>query len=114
MVPGHANALLGVYPETGHPQVVFCDRHLVLGGTGLDNIRWNWDQKTLSGNIQLVGDDPTELVIAVPIHMTLDSVAVEPDVTINAAPAGNHSWAIKLQAPASRNVHWSLSFKPIS
>lgn len=109
IVPAHANALLAVYPQADQPQVVFSDRHIAQGAIGLDQVEWS--SQTLSGTIELVGSDPTELVIAVPDGLRLTSATTDANVTIATAEGANNTVIVRLQTDRSRESKWSLSFE---
>ncbi len=108
-VPGHGNALLAVYADTGHPQLVYSSRHLAQGGIGLEQLQWDATAKTLSGVAHLVGTDPTELVVAVPEGFVFTSASVTGGITFN---IGNENAVIRLEIQGSESeiAHWSIRF----
>ncbi|HPO14215.1 MAG TPA: alpha-galactosidase [Candidatus Hydrogenedentes bacterium] len=108
-VPAHGNALLAVYPDAGHPQLVYSDRHLAQGGIGIEQIQWSADAKTLSGIAHLVGKDPTELVIAVPNGFWFNAAHTGEGVKSNIAQE-NGLINMKLQRNESGPAHWELQF----
>jgi len=108
--PGHGNALVAVYPDTGRPQLVYCDRHLVQGGIGLEGIRWDADAKSLSGTVRLVGQDPTELVFALSEGGTLVSAQANDGITLTANAGQNNTLSLTLQGPETGPAVWTLQF----
>ena len=109
-VPGHGNTLLGVYLDTGLPQLVYSDRHLVQGGIGMEGIRWDTVTKTLSGTTHLVGQDPTEMVFALPEGGTLVSAQANDEITLTATPGQNDTLSLRLQGPETGPAIWNLQF----
>ena len=112
-VPGQGNALLALHADTGRPQVVFSDRHVTQGAVGLDQVAWDANAKTLSGVVQLVGNDPTELAVAVPEHFSLVS-AQSADGTTLSTTTGGGLVGLKLQRTesgvTSGGTRWTLQF----
>jgi len=112
-VPGHGNALLAVYADLGRPQVVFSDRHIVQGGAGPDQVKWDADAKTLSGVVQLVGNDPTELIVAVPENFGFVSAHAAEGVSANTT-SENNPVGLRLQRTGSagspNGICWTLQF----
>lgn len=108
--PGHGNSLLAVYADTGLPQLVYSDRHIVQGGIGLEGIRWNSAAKTLSGTTRLVGQDPTELVFALPEGGTLVSAQANDEITLTAIAGQNDTLSLSLQGLRTGPAAWTLQF----
>ncbi len=109
-VPGHGNALLAVYPDTGRPQPVFFDRHLVQGGIGLEKVVWDEHAKTLSGSIDLIGTDPAELVIALPDNVILTTTQTDEGVSLTTNTDSNGLVVVTLQGTQTRQTTWTLHF----
>jgi len=109
-VPGHGNALLAVHPDAGHPQLVFSDRHLVHGGVGLDRVAWDDIAKVLSGTVQLVAGDPTELVMAVPEGFVLRDAQASEGVEIADSIARDGTLRLTLRQAVSGPANWKLRF----
>ena len=108
--PGHGNALLAVYADTGLPQLVYSDRHLLQGGIGLEDIRWDTATKTLSGTTRLVGQDPTELVFALPEGGTLVSAQADDAITWAVTPGPNDTFSLSLRGLKTGPAAWTLQF----
>ena len=113
-VPGHGNALLAVHPDSGIPQVVFSDRHLAQGGIGLEQLTWDAAAKTLSGTVQLVGSDPTELVVAIPEGYALASAQASDGVMVNTSAKADGTLTVRLNrtdlGATSAPATWTLQF----
>lgn len=112
--PGHGNALLAVYPDTGHPQLVYSDRHIAQGGVGLEEIQWDGTAKTLSGVVSLVQNDPTELIITMPEDLVLASSRVAEGIDIF-KNSENGLMTVRLEKnepnATSDTVHWEFLFR---
>jgi hypothetical protein len=102
-------ALLALHPDTGRPQLVFSDRHLTLGGVDLLSLAWDNSRRILSGVVDLVGNHPTELVIAVPDDYRLNHAWAGEGVTIEADPAGALA-TITLRCAEPGPASWRLEF----
>ena len=109
-VPGHGNALLAVYPDTGHPQLVYSDRHLVQNAIGIEEIHWEKETNTLSGAVRLVGTDPMELVIALPENIPPLSAKADEGITVTTLPEENDCVMFTLQGTETRRAAWALQF----
>lgn len=109
-VPGHGNALLAVYPDTGRPQVVYSDRHIVQGGAGLEDVRWDASARTLSGTVYFVGENPTELVIAAPEGFTFLSAHTDTDASVSASTLEINLVHAIFQGKGTERTAWTLQF----
>lgn len=110
-VPAHGNALFAIHKNEGRPQLVYSDRHLVTGGIGLDSIAWDDTAGVLSGSVDLVNDDPTELAFDVPQGFHLQSISAGDGIVWSNATSPDGALYLTLRGSSSGTAHWSLAFQ---
>jgi hypothetical protein len=109
-LPEESSMVLAVRPRANHPQVISTSRHVTQGIVDLSDEKWDAATKTLSGRSKLVGRDPYELRI-------VSGAANVEKVTVAAAGVSASHAAeatltrVKLVAPTSQEVAWSIQFK---
>jgi hypothetical protein len=105
----HGVSAIALTPDSGRPQVIGCDRHVVVGAIGLFSVEWDEKSETLRGRIaDTLPGLPTEIVIAVPHGRDIGEVRggqlldAEPGVVcqhVTLVMEGAGRWAI--HCPAS-------------
>jgi hypothetical protein len=110
--------VLAIRPVTAHPQVISTSRHITQGMVDLRGERWDTDKQELSGVSHVVGGEPYEVRIVVPIGEKSWQIV---GVTVSAEDtAAGVTTAYRqdgcgvrsaLVSPASRAVKWIVKFK---
>ena len=108
--PGEAR-MLSVREQTGHPQVVSTNRHVMQGYLDMENPAWNPDRKELSAISHVIGDDPYILTIAcngrMPSGITTDNPSIQADFRMDGAGLAK----VILRAPKNGKVIWTVAFR---
>lgn len=65
-VNAHANLLLAIHENLGHPQLISTDRHITQGGVEWTDETWNQERKELTCSFNLVENDPMTAIIHMP------------------------------------------------
>jgi len=118
MPPGGSCRVLALQPLADHPRVVSTSRHITQGIVDLRDEQWNAPADTLSGASSVVGKDPYELRVLVPVgseSWNLQSIQLAQEDTA----AGVRTTFIQdgpkiratLNADSNREVHWTMQFK---
>jgi len=111
--------ILAVRPVSENPQLLSTSRHITQGMVDVAGEKWDAGSKTLSGSARVVANDPDELRIVVPAgpkSWKAKTITVSPEDASAGVTASLHQDGPKIRAkiisPASRDVHWALSFEP--
>jgi hypothetical protein len=119
-LPPASCRILAIRPISAHPQVIGTSRHITQGVPDLLEERWDPNPRILRGKSRVVAHDPYELRIAAmgeagPWSVTGVSLSQE-DLDGGAAIeiVGQDDWRVRVRidAPTSRDVRWSLRFAP--
>jgi hypothetical protein len=121
-VPGESCRVIAVRPTEGRPVLVSTSRHVTQGIVDVTNEAWSDSTRTLSGESQVIGNDPYQLRIAgleanqwklasarISNPDETDDVAISPRPT-SASEAG---WLrVDIRSGKTRRVTWKLVFEP--
>jgi len=67
-LPAHGCAVYAVCRDLGRPQVISTSRHVTQGAADLHDVRWHAErQQELAGVADVVGGDPYEVRVALPV-----------------------------------------------
>ncbi len=110
--------ILAVRPICPHPQVISTSRHVTQGIVDLVEEKWDGAARTLSGVSQIVANDPYELRIVAKGQgnpWRVAGVTVSPqdsEAGVNIERVRQDGWRVRvrLDAPESREVRWSMAF----
>ncbi|MBN1475219.1 alpha-galactosidase [Candidatus Sumerlaeota bacterium] len=95
--------VLVITPAADHPQVVGFTRHVLSGAVGLESVRWDASERTLSGTVSRpLPESAPRLAIAVPRGWRLDTPQ-----GLSAESVGETDVAV---LTVERVGEWSLSF----
>jgi hypothetical protein len=118
-LPAASCRILAVRPVTDHPQLVSTSRHVTQGIVDVIDEQWDAAAQGLAGVSRVVGGDPYELRIVVPVgdhSWRACDVAVAPDDAAAGVKAEFKQDGPKLRAlissPVSREVRWQVRFEP--
>jgi hypothetical protein len=110
-------SVLAVRPVADHPQLLSTSRHVTQGIVDVTGETWDSTTRTLSGVSAVVGNDPYELRIAMPVDggwratgVDLESADVQAGVT-SSATVDRTNLRVRLLSPTSRPVRWSVPFR---
>ena len=121
-VPPTSCRIIAVRGVENHPVLVSTSRHVTQGMVDVTGEVWNAAQNTLSGNSQIIGNDPYELRLAgltadgknwrlVSVRVSADDQAAGVGIVGLPAVAGENGWCrIGLDSKSSRTVRWRLVF----
>jgi hypothetical protein len=73
-VPAHSVRLLAIHRLKDVPQWISSDRHITQNGLELKNFQWNNQNRTLEGEIELIGSFPLIMWLHVPLSFSLSEV----------------------------------------
>ena len=90
-----------------HPQLVATSRHLSCGGPDLLSVAWAGDM--LSGESEVVGEDPYDLYVNVPSGFRLVTVRC-PGARVAAAERKGNLAIVRLLSPADAKLSWQAVF----
>lgn len=97
--------VLAIRPATNHPQLISTSRHITQGVLDVIEEKWDAATRTLSGVSRVVGNDPYELRVVVPVgEQSFRAVAPAtqdgPNVrmTFNSATSAEVKWAIRFES----------------
>ncbi len=116
-VPPATCRILALRSEAKHPILVSTSRHITQGIVDVVEERWDADALVLSGQSRVVGDDPYELRIVVPVggnsfraldvevdgvdaESTVEQVGPTLRVSIDCASTGTIAWRIRFSKEA--------------
>ena len=113
--------ILSILPVSKNPLLLSTSRHVTQGMVDVTGLKWDAGSRTLSGTSKVVGNDPYELRIVVPVgpkSWQTQSVNVSSDdktagVKTSFTQDGPRVRAT-LQSAISRDVKWTISFEPAS
>ncbi len=117
-LPAASCRVLAVQPVSDRPQLLSTSRHVTQGMVDVRSETWDMSTHTLSGISRVVGADPYELRIVVPIGEG-SWLAREVRVSDEEAAAGITT-AFRQEGPklrarinslTSRDVHWQVTFE---
>ena len=116
-LPAASCRILAVRPLASHPQVIGTSRHITQGVTDLIAERWDADTKRLTGTSDVVGGDPYEIRIAAMGEMGSwrarpTIFGVSDGVTIKLVEQDGWKTRVRIDAPQSCRVIWTVEFKP--
>lgn len=98
---------LCIRERVGHPQVLATSRHLTCGAMDLHNVSWN--DGTLSGESDVVGGEPYELLLYEPSGTQLRDLAIDQlSVTGGRSNAGVRT--LRIESPASKRIRWTVRY----
>jgi hypothetical protein len=99
--------VLCLRPKVEHPQLVATSRHLTGGGPDLLSVAWAAD--VLSGESEVVGQDPYDLYFNVPSGFRLVTVRC-PGARVAATERKGNLATVRLLSPASGKLSWQAVF----
>jgi hypothetical protein len=117
LAPGSCR-VLAVRPESDHPQLVSTSRHITQGIVDVLEERWNRDDLALHGGSRVVGGDPYELRILVPVgaesYLVVRAEASSADrdgvAQVEFDQAGPKV-RVRIEAATSATVDWKVRFR---
>jgi hypothetical protein len=111
-LPKHGCQLIAVRPTSDQPFVISTSRHVSQGMIDLADETWDASAKTLSGKSKVVGADPYEIRLVLPIlFKRLPSVAVSgDDAEAGAKIVFKGDDRLVITSPTNREVTWKLKF----
>ncbi len=118
-LPPASCRVLALRPVVSEPQVVSTSRHITQGVVDLLDEKWDGDSGTLSGVSKVVADDLYEIRIVASMGRRGNWTVANAVVSAQDAAAGvkirllsQDRWKVRVRidSPASRDVHWSITF----
>jgi hypothetical protein len=117
--PGGSCRILAVQPLADHPQLLSTSRHVTQGMIDVTDEVWAAGSSTLSATSRVVGNDPYELRIVVPVGQKswqAAGVSVSADDQAAGVKAlfkqDGPKLRVTLTSPVSREVKWQVKFAP--
>ncbi|MCF7733824.1 MAG: hypothetical protein K9N23_19210 [Akkermansiaceae bacterium] len=105
--------MLSVREMRPHPQVVSTDRHVMQGLLELDQLRWDADERTLSGTVRLPAGDPVTIMIVTNGFQAATCAADDPvRATLEVADPGSPVVKLRLATDGNRVIQWRVRFHP--
>lgn len=93
--------------RTPHPQVLATSRHLTCGALDLHNVEWR--DGTLSGESDVVGGEPYELLLYEPSGVQLRDLAVD-QLGVAGGSVGGGIRTLRIESPTSKRVRWTVRY----
>jgi Alpha galactosidase C-terminal beta sandwich domain/Melibiase len=109
-VPPHGNVLLAVHPALGRPQFLSTDRHITQGGVSLEDVRWDGEQRVLTGSVTLVGGYSSALTFHLPEGYALASATSDDARVEEVREDGARVITVVLRREESGRGQWRLTF----
>lgn len=115
-VPAGACQVLSIRPVSDKPVLLGTSRHITQGSTDLLAEKWDEASGTLSGTSRVVGNDPYEIRIVVPVGekswlAEKAELAVAPEGAKATPKQDGPMVRVTIEAPKSGDVKWALRFK---
>lgn len=104
-LPAMACRVLAIRPAADHPQLISTSRHITQGVIDVIEEKWDAATRTLSGVSRVVGNDPYELRVVVPVG----------DHSYRAAaPATQDGPNVRMtiRSDVNAEVKWAIKFEP--
>jgi hypothetical protein len=117
--PGGACRILSVRPVSQNPQLLGTSRHVTQGMIDVTDEKWDAGSTTLSAAGKVVGNDPYELRIIVPVGekswrvkgagVSADDQAAGTKIEFK---QDGPKVRVLISSPSSREVKWQVQFEP--
>jgi hypothetical protein len=108
--PGEAR-MLSVRRQTGYPQVLSTNRHVMQGYLDMKDVSWDPEKKVLSGTSQVIGGDAYIITIATsgrqPRSVTTGSSTAHAAFILE----GDNLAKIHLESSENGSINWSVTFR---
>lgn len=111
LLPPASCKVFALRPVTDAPRVISTSRHITQGMIDLAEERWDTASRTLSGVSQVVGGNPYELRIALPLGADYrEAPNAGCDTGTISATAGEDGWVrLRIDTAANASVTWRVS-----
>jgi hypothetical protein len=103
-------AMISLRKVTPYPQVVSTDRHILQGWVDLTNVRWDPEDKTLSGTAKVIRGEPFKIVVANNGYKVLNAVSEQGKFDLKPHSVAGLS-CLTLSSADNAEQKWELKYK---